>query len=777
MQSILRFLALSPSPYNTVIKLKLLHLLYSNFRRASLIIIAVSSFMCYTLYATENHTLLLTWYMSVVFITLFRIADTYLYFKDREKRPYSYWQQHFVIGVLSSALLWAIVPLLFFGNSSDEQNFFIAFVILGMTAGAGASLAANLRLLHLYLYLLMLPLFYLFLQHDGLVYTAAAMMTVLYVPIVSISARQFHTTLIETYQTIDLYDETRMALLSNEKRLKMMFKQAPVGIFYYDNDLNIIECNDKLGEILHAPLNKLRGLNLNSLPDARPLNAMRPFLDNTKPAVYEGPYHSAISKTQLIVKIQMTPLRDAHGHAQGGLCMFEDKTKEHAALEKAEYLSLHDPLTTLPNRKLLKERMEQIVSTQKRHHAFSALLFLDLDHFKQINDSLGHNIGDKILIETAHRLKATLRESDTLSRLGGDEFVILLPHLSKNREQAIRYAYEVSQKIHSSMSLPFEIEKHQLFSSTSIGVSLFDADLSESDEILRQADMAMYQSKNNGRQRTSFYNEAMDQEMQHYITMKKNLTRAIERQEFSLCFQPILKIQNNQLVSAEALLRWHHKGKLIPTLEFINIAEESALINDIGRWVITQTCRQVHEWQNSGTFKLEYITINISARQLLEQSFSHFLLEQLSKYTIDHRYIRLEITETALITNFDKAQEIIQKLNTQGVYFIIDDFGTGYSSLSYLKKLPFSALKIDKTFVQDILSDPQDEKLIRAIIDTAEQFEYQIIAEGVEEEAQRALLETIKPTLYYQGYLAAKPLPEDAFQKYMDKASRNSTSF
>ena len=777
MKSVLRFLALSPSPYNAIIKLKLLHLLYSNFFKASSIIIAVSSFMCYTLYTIEDHTLLLTWYISIVLITLFRMADAYLYFKDRERHPYSYWQQHFVLGVLVSALLWAMVPLLFFGNSSDEQNFFIAFVILGMTAGAGASLAANLRLVHFYLYLLMLPLFYAFLQHDGLIYTAAAMMTVLYVPIVSVSARQFHATLIETYHTIDLYNETKEALVTNEKRLSMMFKQAPVGVFYYDNDFNIIECNDKLSEILHAPLEKLIGLNLNSLPDARPLDAMRPDLENGKTAVYEGPYHSAISKTQFIVKIQMTPLRDAQGHVQGGLCMFEDKTKEYMALKEAEYLSLHDPLTTLPNRKLLKERMQQIQNDQKRHHAFSALLFLDLDHFKQINDSLGHNIGDMILIETAHRLKATLRGSDTLSRLGGDEFVILLPHLSENKEQAIRYAYEVAQKIHSSMSLPFEIEKHQLFSSTSIGVSLFDADLSESDEILRQADMAMYQSKNNGRQRTSFYNEAMDQEMQHYITMKKNLTRAIARQEFSLCFQPILKIQNNQPVSAEALLRWHHKGSLIPTLEFINIAEESSLINDIGRWVITQTCRQIQEWQGSGSFTLEYITINISARQLLEQSFSDFLLEQLSKYAIDHRYIRLEITETALITDFDKAQEIIHKLNTQRVYFIIDDFGTGYSSLSYLKKLPFSALKIDKTFVQDILSDPQDEKLIRAIIDTAEQFEYQIIAEGVEEEAQRALLETIKPTLYYQGYLATKPLAADAFQEYMDKASYNSASF
>ena len=767
MEKFLSLLALAPLPYSDEIKVKLLHLLYSNFLKASSVIIAVSSFMTYTLWSTADHTQLLVWYVSLILITLFRLVDALIYFKNRDQHKYDYWYQHFAIGVIASTLLWATVPLLFFSTTDHQTNFFIAFVILGMTAGASSTLAANLRLVHIYLYMLLFPLLYAFLQSDGTAYTASALMTILFIPIVSVTARQFHATLVETYHTLELYNETKEALVTNEQWLSMMFKQAPVGILYYDDDLTIVDCNSKLAKIMHAPKEKLIGLDLKKLPDSRPLEVMLESVREGKPAQYEGPYRSKISNVDLTVKVQLTPLFDINGKAQGGLCMMEDKTKEHAALKEAEFLSLHDHLTGLPNRKLLKERMNQTLAEQERYHAYSALLFLDLDHFKQINDSLGHAVGDKILIETAHRLTQTLRKSDTLSRLGGDEFVILLPQLSQNEDEAIRHAYEVAQKIHDVMSEAFSIDTQLLFSSASIGISLFDAELHESDEILRRADIAMYQSKAEGRKRTSFYNYEMDKEMQHYIEMKKNLRYAIKRNEFSLHFQPILTIASNKTVAAETLLRWEHDGEFIPTSDLIKVAEESSLINEIGYWVIEQTCKQIQTWQDASHFALDYVTINISARQLLETGFCDFLLEMIEKYDVNHTLIKLEITETALITNFDKAKQVIGRLNSIGIDFIIDDFGTGYSSLSYLKMLPFSALKIDRSFVKDILTDPEDEKLIRAIIHTAEQFDYQIIAEGIEEEAQRTILQEINPSLYYQGYLAAKPLNAKAFTDFV----------
>ena len=767
MKKLLQLLALSPSPYIAEVNVKLLNLLYTNLSRSFLVVLGIASLVTYALWGSVDQLQLSVWYAVMLFITSLRFYNAVAYLKHKDSHSYHYWYTRFTIYTLLTALAWSLLPLLFFCAGNATINFFIAFVLLGMIAGASTTLAADLRLMHGYLYILFFPLLYSFLQHSDEIYIAASLMTVLFIPIVSISARTLHRTLLDTHQTKELYDQAKIMLHKNENRLSLMFKQAPVGIFYYDNNLTIVDCNTKLEEIMQASREQLIGLNLNNIPDPRPLESMNAALTRKEPTVYEGPYESKVAGLNLYVKIQMTPLIDADGTTKGGLCMMEDKSKEHEALEASEFLSLHDPLTALPNRKLLKERMDQIRIEQKRQHSFSVLLFLDIDHFKQINDSLGHNIGDKILMQTSKRLSGRLRESDTLSRLGGDEFVILLPHLSTDHDQAIHNAHEVTQKIHAAMDEPFSIDKHQVFSSVSIGVSLFCADITDSNEILRRADMAMYQSKAEGRKRTSFYNKEMDNEIQHYIEMKKNLHDAIQKQEFTLYYQPILTISSNQVTGAEVLLRWNHNGQTVPTDEFIKVAEESSLINDIGCWVIKETCQQVERWINEGTFTLDYVTINISARQLLEKGFSEYLLSMITQHSLDHRLLKLEITETALITNFDKAKEVIEKLNAKGLDFVIDDFGTGYSSLSYLKMLPFTALKIDKSFVQDILINQQDEKLIRAIINTAEQFGYRIIAEGIEEEAQRTLLKEINPKLYYQGYLAAKPLSAEDFQNYL----------
>jgi len=767
VKKLLQLLALSPSPYSVDIDIKLLDLLYTNISRSFLVVIGIASLLAYTLWESVDQMYIAVWYGVIVLISLVRFGNAMHYFRQKERHGYSYWYLRFTIGTLATALAWSLLPILFFSTGDATINFFIAFVLLGMVAGANTTLAADLRLTHSYLYLLFIPLLYSFAQYSDVVYMTAALMTLLFIPIISISARTLHKTLLDTHQTMELYEQSQDMLKKNENRLTLMFQQAPIGIFYYDNNLTILDCNSKLEEIMQASREQLVGLNLNNIPDIRPLESMRRALTRKESTLYEGPYNSKIAELDLHVKIQMTPLIDVDGSTKGGLCMFEDKSKEYVALAESEFLSLHDPLTALPNRKLLKERMQQIRMEQKRQRSFSGLLFLDLDHFKQINDSLGHNMGDKILVETSMRLSATLRESDTLSRLGGDEFVILLPHLSTDHDQAIRYAYEITEKIHTAMDEPFTIDKHQIFSSTSIGISLFCDDVANSDELLRRADMAMYQSKADGRKRSSFYNQEMDNEIQRYIKMKKDLHDAIEKEEFSLYYQPILAISSNQVSAAEVLLRWNHNGELVPTDEFIKVAEESSLINNIGNWVIQQTCQQIQSWIQTGTFTLDYVTINISARQLLEKGFSDFLLSTISEYCLDHHLLKLEITETVLITNFDKAKAVIEKLNDTGLDFIIDDFGTGYSSLSYLKMLPFTALKIDKSFVQDILKNKQDEKLIRAIINTAEQFEYRIIAEGVEEEEQRTLLKEINPKLYYQGYLATRPLSAEAFQKFL----------
>ena len=754
-------------PYSMDIRHKILHLLNANFIKSTPIIILNSGFLLYILWDTESHTLLTLWFVIALLITLARDLLSYYYFKRITTHNYETWYHYYTIGVLFSTSTWAAVPILFFAPEQIVHNFFIAFVILGVASGSTATLAGDLKLSRIYLFFLLVPMLFQFWTHNDPLYLTAGFMTIFYLLLVSVTGKSFHKHIINSLRNQELYNSVQNQLDEHEKQLSMMFKQAPIGIFYYDNNLTIIDCNTKLEEVMHAPREKLIGLNLNMLPDRRPVEMMKDAVERMEATVYEGPYHTKIAGLDLIVKIQMTPLIDQNGVVHGGLSMMEDKTKEYQARQEAEFLSLHDPLTGLPNRKLLKERMKQTLAEQEREQTHSALLFLDLDHFKQINDSLGHNMGDQMLIQTSERLKQTLRRSDTLSRLGGDEFVILLPHVSTDKKQTYHHAYDVAQKIHDAMSEPFNIGQQQLFSSTSIGISLFDATLTESNEILRRADMAMYQSKSDGRKRTSFYNTIMDHEMQHYVEMKKNLSQAIKKGEFSLFYQPILSIKDDTIISAEALLRWEHNGKFISTIELIKVAEESSLINEIGYWVIEQACQQIERWKEASCFSFKYITVNISARQLLEKGFSDFVTTMIKQYHLDHKEIKLEITETALITDFNRAKEVIDALNTLGIDFIIDDFGTGYSSLSYLKLLPLSALKIDRSFVKDILVSKQDEKLIRAIINTAQQFNYDIIAEGIEEEAQKELLNSIDSSLYYQGFLTTKPLNAEAFITYI----------
>ena len=754
-------------PYSTDIRHKILHLLNTNFIKSTPIIILNSGFLLYVLWGTESHTLLTLWFSIALLITLARDLLAYYYFKGITTHNYEAWYHYYTIGVVLSASTWAAIPILFFAPEHMVHNFFIAFVILGVASGSTATLAGDLKLSRIYLFFLLVPMLLQFWTHSSPLYLTAGFMTIFYLLLVSVTGKGFHQHIINSLRNQALYNSAQNQLDEHEKRLSMMFKQAPIGIFYYDNNLTIVDCNAKLEEVMKAPRDKLIGLNLNMLPDKRPIEMMKDALDKMAATVYEGPYHTKIAGLDLIVKIQMTPLIDQNGVVHGGLSMMEDKTKEYQARQEAEFLSLHDSLTGLPNRKLLKERMKQTLAEQEREQTHSALLFLDLDHFKQINDYLGHNMGDQMLIQTSERLKQTLRRSDTLSRLGGDEFVILLPHISTDKKQTYHHAYDVAQKIHDAMSEPFNIGQQQLFSSTSIGISLFDTTLTESDEILRRADMAMYQSKSDGRKRTSFYNKIMDHEMQHYVEMKKNISQAIQKGEFSLFYQPILSIKNDTLISAEALLRWEHNGKFISTIELIKVAEESSLINEIGNWVIEQTCQQIERWKEDSFFTFQYITVNISARQLLEEGFSDFVTTMIKQYHLDHKEIKLEITETALITDFNRAKKVIDSLNTLGIDFIIDDFGTGYSSLSYLKMLPLSALKIDRSFVQDILVNKQDEKLIRAIINTAQQFNYDIIAEGIEEEAQKELLKSINSSLYYQGFLTTQPLEAQKFIDYV----------
>ncbi len=768
LHSLLSFLALDRPSYQEEIATQFIKLLYSNLYRSLFAIVFIASFLVSVLWPVINHTQLMLWYIMMLLVILARFIDTRTFHLHPERHDHQVWYQHLYLGVASTALLWGFTPLLFFLKDQIVYNMFISIVIVGMSAGAVTSLAGDRRLSHIYLYVLLIPSALALIQQEGFIYTALFSFTLLFMFFVSSALREAHATLLNVFEIQQLYHNAQVQLIESEKRHRLMFEQAPTGTFYYDKDLTVLDCNTALSQIMHADRDQLIGLNLHQLPDPRPLSAMAANIAAGNSALYEGPYHSKLAGLDLWVRIQMAPLIDSNGTHIGGLAVLEDKSSEHAALQEAEFLSMHDPLTDLPNRKLLKDRMEQLIKEELREKSYSAVLFLDLDRFKHVNDAFGHKVGDQLLIEVGIRLKDMLRASDTLSRLGGDEFVVLLPMLADDQQQAFYHAHQVALKIHNIIHEPFQIEGQVLDIACSIGVVVIGEIDMDTDEILRRADIAMYQAKNEGRDRTHFYDAHMDEQAKANIHMLQHLRHAIEYNELSLHFQPIMHIDTNTVHAAEALLRWYRPNKgFIPPNEFIPIAEESGLINEIGRWVIQQACMQMNLWRNNEQCKLQYITINISPKQLLDQQFSSFLLQSINEYHLDASAIKLEITETALIENFDKTKELIEQLNEQGIDCIIDDFGTGYSSLSYLKRLPFTTLKIDRSFIRDILTDPEDEILIRAIISIAQQFNYRIIAEGVEEEAQRKKLTEINNTIFYQGFLVCKPCSASYFEAFI----------
>jgi diguanylate cyclase (GGDEF)-like protein len=426
-------------------------------------------------------------------------------------------------------------------------------------------------------------------------------------------------------------------------------------------------------------------------------------------------------------------------------------------------LAFFDPLTQLPNRRLLQDRLEHAVATSQRQHNLGALLFIDLDDFKTLNDNRGHHIGDLLLISVAARLKDSVRNQDTVARLGGDEFLVVLEGLDQELNTAAAQAQQIAEKILVTLNKAHQLEGLEYFNSPSIGICLFGDQSLSVDELLRQADQAMYHAKAAGRNTLRFFDPKMQAITAQRFAMQNEIRDALHQGQFQLYYQPQLD-QQGKVVGAEALIRWLHPQRgTIPPLDFIPIAEESGLIIALGNWIVETACAQLLHWSQSPRTAHLALSINVSARQFQHAHFVEQLLAIIHRSGADPRKLTLELTESMLIAN---PQEVITKmdaLKTNGIKFSLDDFGTGYSSLSYLKRLPISELKIDKSFVNDILTDTNDAAIARMIIRLAQSMELTVTAEGVETKEQRDWLEA-EGCFKYQGYYFSRPVPIDKFQ-------------
>ncbi|MES9930263.1 MAG: EAL domain-containing protein [Candidatus Thiodiazotropha sp. 6PDIVS] len=431
---------------------------------------------------------------------------------------------------------------------------------------------------------------------------------------------------------------------------------------------------------------------------------------------------------------------------------------------RLDHIAHHDPLTGMPNRLLFVDRLQQAIFKAKRSGTMVALLFIDLDRFKQINDSFGHPTGDLILKEAAIRLKSMIREEDTIARIGGDKFTVILNEIVQTQN-----IVKIAEKLLSAFTQGFQILDKELFLSSSIGISIYPQDSDEPNTLIRNADSAMYKAKEMGRNAYSFYTSEMTDMAFERLMMENSLRKAVKLDQLVLHYQPQIDIRTGRVVGVEALVRWQHPELgLLPPAKFIPLAEESGLIQPIGEWILHQACKQAHKWCGKG-FTPERISVNcnLSASQLNSERFIERILNVLEETSIDADLLELEITETTIMNNPEHMSDVLNRLRDIGIKLAIDDFGTGYSSLSYLKALPISKLKIDQSFVRDIPSDQDDMAITRAIIALGESLQMQVIAEGVETKAQAKFLYD-EGCFLAQGFLYAKPMGSDDLDRYLE---------
>jgi diguanylate cyclase len=434
-----------------------------------------------------------------------------------------------------------------------------------------------------------------------------------------------------------------------------------------------------------------------------------------------------------------------------------------SAKDELRHLALHDTLTKLPNRTLLEDRIGQTIETCKRAGAVCAVLFVDLDRFKPVNDSLGHIVGDELLRAAAERLRAAVRMEDTVSRLGGDEFVVLLRQLVQAEDALV-----VAHKVIEAFGAPVRVRGHELRITASIGVSVYPLHGDSAEALISNADAAMHEVKRSGRNDARFFALEMSTRFPEQLALENDLRNAVERRELELHYQPKVNLRTGRTCGTEALVRWRHPRKgLLPPAQFIPLAEETGIIVPLGLWVLREACRQSKAWQDEGLPPLR-VAVNISAAQL-RQDLVNDVEAALKDTRLDPKWLELEITESVVMQNASEAVGMLDRLNRMGIHLSIDDFGTGYSSLSYLKRLPLNTLKIDASFIQDISRDHQDAAIVRAIVALAHSLRLLVVAEGVENEAQLRCVRSLGSD-QYQGFLHSEPLPAFEFGRFL-KAS------
>lgn len=750
------------------IRLEQVRLLYHNSTSSILLSFFGGLLLCWTQWAVISHTTIGAWLalFVIVYIVRFFLIFEYKKFNIAHHSP-DRWHNRFVVTTYIVAGLWGAASLYLFPQNSHLHQAIFFIIITGMTASAVAALSPSLATVVGFLSLALLPLIAKMLFIGSTESYLLGLLVIIFWLVNLFNARKIHASIHDNILLRLQGMERERILSTSEERYRHIFDNAPLGIFHYNTEAVVIDANDTFINIIEGDREFIIGFNmLTMMKDQKMLRVIKKALAIGE-GYFEGDYTTITSGKTTPIRIFFKAIRSSDQTIIGGVGIVEDFTERKRAEQQIEYHATYDSLTGLPNRRLLLNQLNNEISRARRHGHHGALLFIDLDNFKTINDSLGHSVGDKLLTLVAARIKEFIRQEDSAARMGGDEFTIILTHLNTVVEPAVNKAREIAEELSLCLSNPCQIEGQTLHITPSVGISLFPKEGAGADEILKQADTAMYRAKAAGRNEIRFFLPSMQEAANERLRLNTELRQALDCKEFAIFYQPQVE-QSGKIIGAEALLRWHHPERgIVPPGLFLRIAEETGLMIEIGQWVMQTACRHISEWTKSGLLKKSVVVaVNISGKEFAAPDFIDSVASVLQETGARPEHLGIELTEGSLVSTGGDIVNKITRLRKMGIKFSVDDFGTGYSSLSYLKKLPLNTLKIDRSFVNDIQDAENNVVLVDTIIMMTKNLGLEVIAEGVEtEEELRYLSERGCDT--YQGYYFSKPVPVETFSRML----------
>lgn len=740
----------------------------------------------FVLWGHVNKEILIGWLLfNLIACGLARQLMVFFYRKFTKKYGFDYqrmriWLILFGIGAFLSGISWGAVGSILMVKDDIIRQAFSIFLLIGVTSAANSFYSPNRMVYVSFLIPAFLPfIFWLFWQGD--IYNILGILSFIYIIIMlttsfntyrlvsnSLFLRFNNTELVENLSHAkNTLEERTSALEKSLSLVKATLESTADGILVVDSNNSIEDFNQKFSEMWQLSNIDLKHENINffiSLVADQLINSIS-FIEQMALVSANTESESSdelLFKDGRVFERYSLPQRIGH-HTVGRVWNFRDITERKLLEKKLFQQANFDILTGLPNRSLLLDRIAQSITHAKNEKIIFAILFLDLDRFKFINDTLGHPFGDKVLIAVATRLKEILGEAITISRGGGDEFIIILNFLKRETD-----IVESCSVILNRLRDPFLIGGHKLNLTVSFGISFYPQHGVDPEILIRNADIAMYHAKELGRNNFQFFTEEMNKKVLTRLVMENQLRQALEENEFSIVYQPILSLKTGLIVSLEALLRWSHpKLVAIPPDEFIDLAEETGVIVPIGEWVLRNACLQIKACVEQGFTDIN-MNVNLSARQFKQSNFLEMIQRILEETNLEAKYLTLELTESIIMENIDETIRCLKKLKKMGIGVVIDDFGTGYSSLNYLKRLPVDKLKIDRSFIQDIPTHADDVAITAAIIALANRMNLKVIAEGVEKQSQlNFLIEHHCDEI--QGFIFSEPLDAESCLEMLGK--------